>query len=531
MHVFVAGFGAAMSCGIALALLPPYLEAEAQHPVPSETNVSPKARNAIEKYTAPYDYVLTTGTPDVYFLTGRLGAHETNGFVDELLVMYPGKTDVERVREMRAMLDRKMPKVVILDSSWSAYADRSGRTIRALVKPFLSDKHYVSIGDGIYVRPDSRQQIGHARPLECAARAWESGSERQDRCRKRTRWVTGRTRGDLLGTLLVTGAPGWLAEGLFASLRADWPAGLRQVRCLVKDALDGFNTEEWRKSQGIDMEVVRGDLTDCDSLRRAVQGVTSVLHGAGIIHVRRIREYYDVNTEGTHALAEVAAAAGVERMVLVSSNAAGGRSSSRDKLLSEDDPSRPLCHYGRSKLLAERTMFSLATPMERVALRPCMFYGPPVPMRHVEVFRRVLHGRMPLIGNGEFSRSLTHVDHIVQASRLALTHPGAVGNTYYVADAAPYTYRSVIEAMAHAVGVEPRWIRVPAFASSVAYDLDALVSHFGRYWQTVHLVGEGNWHVGVSIDHARRDLGYDPPHSAEVGMRVAVEWCRERGLL
>lgn len=333
------------------------------------------------------------------------------------------------------------------------------------------------------------------------------------------------------GTLLVTGAPGWLADALFASVAKDPPAGLQRVRCLVHHSVPATALREWRKSLGVDVEIVHGDLSDRDSLHRAVQGVTSILHAAAIIHVERIRDYYEVNTEGTRKLAEEAAAAGVERMVLVSSNAAGGKGTRAGRLIEESDPPRPLTHYGRSKFLSERAMFAVESPMERVVLRPCMFYGPPVPQRHVEVFRRVLHGRMPLVGDGSFSRSLTHIDHIVSASRLALSHRAAVGNTYYVADAEPYTLRSVIEAMAYGLGVEPRWLPVPSFASTIAHEVDTVVSRFDRYWQTTHLVGEANWHVGVSIERARRDLGFAPTRSAKEGMRGAVEWCRERGLI
>ena len=333
-----------------------------------------------------------------------------------------------------------------------------------------------------------------------------------------------------LGTLLVTGAPGWLADRLLWSL-AKAPAGtFDRIRCLARRSFE-FDSKEWTRSVGVEVELLRGDLMDSESLRAAVRGVNSMVHAAGIIHVDRIRDYYDVNTEGTRRLTEAAASAGVERMVFLSTNAAGGKSPSAEHALREDEPSKPLSHYARSKWLAELAMFAVPTSMGRVSLRPCMFYGPPVPPRHVEVFKRILRGRMPLVGDGRFARSLTHIDHLVQGVRLALSHPSAPGNTYYIADAHPYTTRAVVEAMARALGVESRWLRLPSAASSLAYVMDTWISRLDRYWQTVHLVGEANWNVGVSIDRARRDLGYDPPYTIDDGMRSAVEWCRERGLI
>jgi UDP-glucose 4-epimerase len=333
-----------------------------------------------------------------------------------------------------------------------------------------------------------------------------------------------------VGALLVTGAPGRFADRLLESFAASPPPGLRHLRCLVHPSVPHFDAGAWSRALGLEVEVLRGDLTDLSSLERAVRGVDSIIHGAGIIHVEHIREYYDVNTEGTRLLTEAAARAGTERMVFISTNAAGGRSDSADHLLREDEPAKPLSHYGRSKLLGERAMFAVATPMRRVALRPCMFYGPPVPERHVDVFRRILHGRMPLVGGGDYSRSLTHLDHLVEATRLALVG-AAAKDTYYVADARVYTTRGVVEAMARALGVTPRWIPLPGFAASLAYELDTQLSRAGVYWQNLHLVGEGNWHVGVSIDRARRDLGYHPTHDIDDGMRASVEWCRARNLI
>jgi nucleoside-diphosphate-sugar epimerase len=249
------------------------------------------------------------------------------------------------------------------------------------------------------------------------------------------------------------------------------------------------------------------------------------------MHVDRIGEYYAVNSEGTRALARAASAAGVRRFVYVSSNAAGGKSSAKGRLCEETDVDAPLSHYGRSKLLGERWVFATPGEMERSVIRSCMLYGPPVPMRHVEVYRRIATGRMPLVGGGDYARSLSHVDNLVQGVRLALTSSAASGQVFNIADAEVYTTRRVVEAMAQALGVRPRYLPLPAFAAKVAHSVDWLLASVDRYQQEIHLVGEADWHVGVSIEKARRLLGYAPTVTIEQGMRGAIEWCRQRGLL
>jgi nucleoside-diphosphate-sugar epimerase len=327
--------------------------------------------------------------------------------------------------------------------------------------------------------------------------------------------------------LLVTGAPGWLCDALLASLARDPMPALGSVRCLVKHP-DGNDP---RKRWGMDAEIVAGDLTDPASLQRAAQGVDTVLHAAAIIHVTRIEDYYRVNAMGTRNLARAAARAGARRFVYVSTNAAGGKSNAKEHLVREDTAAAPTSHYGRSKLLAERWLFDTEGAMERTVLRPCMFYGPPVPQRHVDVYKRIMTGRMPLVGGGGYARSLAHIDNLVQATRLALTRAQANGQVYYVADRRTYTTREVIEAMARALGVEPRFLPLPAVAADVAFVADTVLAMYGKYQQTLHLVGEANSNVGVSIDKARTELGYEPRVEIEEGMRGAVDWCRAQGLL
>lgn len=331
--------------------------------------------------------------------------------------------------------------------------------------------------------------------------------------------------------LAVTGVPGWLTYALCKSLRDDPPAGDSTATALVHHAValddrlraDYPNVTAW----------LPFDLASPGELRPLLEGAQTVVHAAGIIHVRKPSDWDRVNTDGTVALAAAAKAAGVKRFVFLSSNAAGGASASAAEVLTEDVPARPLSRYGLSKLRAEDAVHALHEPgrFEVVSLRPSMFYGPPVPQRHVDVYRRVRNGRMPLVGGGDYRRSVTHVENLVQAVRLAMRKPEAAGQRYYVVDDEIATTRSIVEAMAEALGVAPRYIKLPAFAGSFAYAADRALEAAGVYSAPVHLIGESNWHVAISAEKARRELGYAPARSLREGMREAVEWCVRTGKL
>jgi nucleoside-diphosphate-sugar epimerase len=334
------------------------------------------------------------------------------------------------------------------------------------------------------------------------------------------------------GRLLITGVPGWLTAALLDDLSRSPCEGVGGIRALLHPSRQE-SIPQLRKSHPNLEEFVCSDLGFPGDLEPALAGIDAVLHSAAIIHVRRTSDWYRVNTAGTEKLATAAKRAGARRFVFVSSNAAGGRSESAARLLSENDPDRPLSHYGRSKWLAEQSLLRLHEPgrFEVVILRPSMFYGPPVPARHVDIYRRILTGRMPIVGNGDYARSITYIGHLVQATRLALTHPAASGQKYYIVDRPVYTTRRICEAMARALGVPLRTLRVPAMAGAAAYWLDSRLGDLGLYWQNLHLVGESHWNVGLSCEKATAELGYRPTMELEEGMVRAVEWCRRKGFL
>lgn len=331
--------------------------------------------------------------------------------------------------------------------------------------------------------------------------------------------------------LAVTGVPGWLTHVFLTSLRETPLAGAETVTALVHGAVtvdDRLraaypNVAGWRSF----------DLASPGDLRGLLEGSQTVVHAAGVIHVRKPSEWDRVNTGGTVALATAAKAAGVRRFVFLSSNAAGGASGTAAEVLTEDVPPRPLSRYGLSKLRAEEALLALHEPgrFEIVNLRPSMFYGPPVPDRHVDIYRRVRSGRMPMVGSGDYRRSVTHVENLVQAVRLAIATPAAAGQTYYIVDDEISTTRAIVEAMAEALGVAPRFISLPAFTGAVAYRADRLLEAAGRYSAPIHLLGESNWHVAISPAKAKRELGYAPTRSLREGMREAVAWCRANGSL
>src|SRR5512143_626429 len=112
--------------------------------------------------------------------------------------------------------------------------------------------------------------------------------------------------------VLITGSTGFIGGHLIRRL-AGTP---HELRCLVRDP--GGRGARALACRGA--EVVAGDVTDPDAVRRAVAGCDAVVHLANIYSFweRDPRVFDAVNVRGTGSVMDAALAAGVSRVVHLS---------------------------------------------------------------------------------------------------------------------------------------------------------------------------------------------------------------------
>jgi nucleoside-diphosphate-sugar epimerase len=140
-------------------------------------------------------------------------------------------------------------------------------------------------------------------------------------------------------------------------------------------------------------------------------------------------------------------------------------------------------------------------------------------------------GRPWLIGDGTNRVSMVFIDSLIEGVGLALTRDRAAGQTYFLADARPYLWAEVFQAMGEAQQVQVRPRHLPAGLATVCHALDQWLARRGRYSMAVHVAGEATRHMACSIDKAAAELGYRPGVELREGMRQAVGWAREVGWL
>ncbi len=344
--------------------------------------------------------------------------------------------------------------------------------------------------------------------------------------------------------VLVTGALGWagsrLVETLTGKLKCEagdpTPEGDFRVRCLVMPGQDSARL----KTPGRQIEMVQGDLRraeDCERFCTGAQGAI-LFHTAGVIHPRRIKEFYDINVQGTQNLLRAAVQARVKRVVALSSNSPCGCNPHPDHVFDELSPYHPYLNYGRSKMQMELLFKDeqKAGRVETVLVRPPWFYGPNQPPRQSLFFRMVREGKVPLVGSGENLRSMVYVDNLCQGMLLAAGSARANGQIYWIADRRPYSMNEIIATIERLLEKEfgrkcaHRRLHLPAFASSATFAADLAIQTLGLYHQKVHVLSEMGRTIACSIQKAERELGYCPTVALEEGMRRSLAWCVAAGL-
>ena len=323
--------------------------------------------------------------------------------------------------------------------------------------------------------------------------------------------------------VLVTGGTGFVGGHL---VRALLDRG-HEVRCLARaeSRLDNLD--------GLAVEIVTGDLTDREAVRRAVAGSDQVYHCAADyrLYVPDPERMYASNVDGTGNVLQAAADHGVARIVYTSTVGALGLNPSGDPA----DETTPVSleamvgHYKRSKFLAER----VAEEWARRGL-PVVIVNPSAPVGDLDV-KPTATGQMIVdFLNGKISAyvetglNLIDVRDVAQGHLLAADR-GRPGEKYILGHS-NLSLKRILDILAGISGLRSPRVKLPHWVPLTVSALDTswarLANRRPRF--PIDAVKLSRYKMFFDAGKAVRELGL-PQTPVEQALKRAVDWFRDRG--
>jgi UDP-glucose 4-epimerase len=300
---------------------------------------------------------------------------------------------------------------------------------------------------------------------------------------------------------LVTGGAGFIGSNL---ARALLEAG-DEVR-----VLDNFSTGSRANLDGLEIEIVEGELRSYERVHNAVRDAEVVYHLGALGSVpRSVQDPLTssaVNVEGTLNVLLAARDSGVRRVVFSSSTSVYG--TSRELPTREDSPLDPISPYGVAKLAAERYCISFSRvydSFETVVLRYFNVFGPrQSPSSQyaaaIPLFIEAVAAGEPVTihGDGEQSRDFTYVDNVVAATVAAAQAKGASGRAFNVAGGSPASVNAVADTIGRILGKPVEKLHGPPRPGDI----------------------RDSW---ADLTAARETLGFEPSITLEEGLRRTAD--------
>ena len=235
--------------------------------------------------------------------------------------------------------------------------------------------------------------------------------------------------------ILVTGATGFVGPRIVHALRSEE----QRVRALVRKQAAGEQLRAWG------CETVEGDVTDPESLRRAVEGCGVVIHLVAML-AGKPQDFERVMIQGTRDLVIAAQDARVRRFILMSA-------------LGTDEQTKDLVPYYRAKWEMEQMVKT--SGLEHVIFRPSFIFGRDGGA--LRQFRRIarLAPVTPIPGPGTQRIQPIWVDDVAAYFAAAVDKPEAANRTFEVGGPDVVTWNEFWARLKAALGTRRPSLHIP----------------------------------------------------------------------
>jgi len=295
--------------------------------------------------------------------------------------------------------------------------------------------------------------------------------------------------------VLVTGAGGFIGSHLTERL-VELGA---TTRALVH--YNALGTWGWLNHSPVrnEIEVVAGDVTDRDSVRRVLRRTERVFHLAALIAIPYSYQapvsYVRTNVEGTLNVLQAAHEGGAELVVHTSTSEVYG--TAQYVPIDEAHPLRGQSPYAASKIGADKMAeaYHLSFGLPVVTVRPFNTFGPRQSTRAIvpTIIAQGLAGSVVRLGNLHPSRDLTFVSDTVEGLVRAATVPEAIGKTVNLGSGCEISVGDLVDLIAGLIGQPMSISSEPERARPRDSEVDRLRADSALARQLLH------WEPAVSL--------------------------------
>jgi nucleoside-diphosphate-sugar epimerase len=294
-------------------------------------------------------------------------------------------------------------------------------------------------------------------------------------------------------------------------------------------------------------ELVYGDLTEPDGLRRAVEGVEAVYHLAAIRDKwgTPYQAYYTVNVEGTRNLLDAAAGC-VDKFVYCSTAGVARYPGNlqADESLPYNTDGHGQYRYHHTKALAEQLALEYARTgqVPATVVRPTIVYGPGDTWGMMtRLVAMLAKGRFALVGDGRNHLHLVYADDVISAFLLAGESSKSVGQVYIIAGPSLITLNTLVAKVCAPLSVRPpRWHIPLSVAKTAGWMLE--MAYAGKLSMGIRAFGDMplvtrdkvdtlTVNRGYNIAKIRQELGYCPTVDYDQGLPRTINWYQRKGYL
>ena len=329
--------------------------------------------------------------------------------------------------------------------------------------------------------------------------------------------------------VLVTGGGGFVGTALVTSL----------VERGIEVVVAGRNSYPHIERLGV--KCFRGDIRLREFTDIICKEVDTVFHSAAKAGIWGAwRDYEATNVLGTKNIVDSCRACNIKRLIYTSTPSVVF--SARDIVNGDETlwyAKRPLCHYAKSKILAERYLLkNNSDTMKTVAIRPHLIWGPGDPHLVPRLLEKGRRQELKIVGSGTNKVDITYIDNVAHAHLLAADNLNgsceAAGKAYFIGQEQPVNLWDWINTLYRDLEIPEIKAKVPFKTAYIAGTLLELIHTLLRRENEPRMTRFLALQLARShfFSHqgAFRDFGYKPIVSLDEGQEKLLKWLKDNDI-